>query len=138
MVYHQHGCGGGWPTPSIEYCLDAANNAKYLSSIDFNSGYHQIPCTNRAKQALAFSPGFGFPQYTWNVMPQGIKPASNCFQRTMEKMLLGAEESALPPFFDDVVIKGRSFEDHCIHVDEVFSRVEKSGFTLNALMKVAD
>ena len=75
----------GWPTPSIEHCLDAAVGSVFLSSIDFNSGYHQIPCTSDAKEALAFSPGFGFPQYTWNVMPQGIKPAANCFQRSMEK-----------------------------------------------------
>ena len=56
--------GSGWPTPSLEHCLDAAADAEFLSAIDFNSGYHQIPCTQRAKEALAFSPGFGFPQFT--------------------------------------------------------------------------
>ena len=70
----------GWPTPSIEHCLDAAAGAKYLSSTDFNSGYHQIPCMDRTKEALAFSLGYGFPQYTWHVMPQGVKPASHCCQ----------------------------------------------------------
>lgn len=123
----------GWPTPSIEHCLDAAAGVLFLSAIDFNSGYNQIPCSSRAKEALAFCPGYGFPQYTWAGMPPGIKPASHCFQRTMEKMLSGAEKSVLPPFFDDVVIKGMSFKDHCSHVDHVLSRVEKSGFTLNAL-----
>ena len=123
----------GWPTPSLEHCLDAAADVEFLSSIDFNSGYNQIPCSSRAKEALAFCPGYGFPQYTWEGMPPGIKPASHCFQRTMEKMLSGAEDSVLPPFFDDVVIKGYSFRDHLNHVDEVLSRVEKSGFTLNAL-----
>ena len=59
-------------------------NVKFHSSIDFNSGYHQIPCSVRAKEALAFSPGFGFPQYTWKVMPQGITTESHCFQRTMK------------------------------------------------------
>ena len=123
----------GWPTPSLEHCLDAAADVQYLSSIDFNSGYNQIPCTSRAQEALAFCPGYGFPQYAWEGMPMGIKPASHCFQRTMEKMLSGAEESVLPPFFDDVVIKGKSFKDHLKHVEEVLSRVERSGFTLNAL-----
>ena len=33
----------GWPTPSVEHCFDAAAGAKYLSAIDFNRGYHQIP-----------------------------------------------------------------------------------------------
>ena len=88
----------GWPTPSIDHCLDAAVGSVYLSSLDFNSGYHQIPCTPGPKQALAFSPGFGFSQYTWNVMPQGIKPAANCFQRTMEKTFTGLGNCILPPF----------------------------------------
>ena len=81
----------GWPTPSIEHCLDAAAGGKYLSAIDFNSGYHQIPCTDRAKEALAFSPGYGFPQYTWHVMPQGVKPASHCFQRMIKKNFCNLE-----------------------------------------------
>ena len=123
----------GWPTPSLEHCLDAAHDAQYLSAIDFNSGYNQIPCSERAKEALAFCPGYGFPQYTWAGMPPGIKPASHCFQRTMEKMLAGEENAVLPPFFDDVMIKGISFEDHAKNVDNVLAKVKSSGFTLNAL-----
>ena len=69
-----------WPSPSLQQCLDATADSTIFSSIDFNSGYHQIPCSDRAKQALAFSPGFGFPQLTWSRMPQGVKPASHVFQ----------------------------------------------------------
>ena len=78
----------GQPMPSIDNCLDATAGAKYLSAINFNSGYHQIPCTDRAKEALAFSPGYGFPQYTWHVMPQGVKPASHCFPTNNGEELL--------------------------------------------------
>ena len=35
----------GWPSPSLQQCLDATADSVYFSSIDFNSGYHQIPCT---------------------------------------------------------------------------------------------
>ena len=69
----------GWPTPSIENCLDAATDVEYLSSIDFNCGYNQIPCSARAKEALAFCPGYGFTQYTCVGMPPGVKPASHVF-----------------------------------------------------------
>ena len=51
-----------WPAPSLHQCLDAAAGSKFLSSIDFSSGYHQIPCTNSTKPLLAFSPGYGFGQ----------------------------------------------------------------------------
>ena len=40
------------------------------NTIDFKSGYHLIPFTESAKQAVAFSPGYKFLQLTWTVMPQ--------------------------------------------------------------------
>ena len=123
----------GWPTPSIEHCLDAAVGSVYLSSLDFNSGYHQIPCTSDAKETLAFSPGFGFPQYTWNVMPQGIKPAASCFQRSMEKTFQGLEQCILPPFYDDIMVKGTDFKTHLVNLELVLSRIRGCGYTLNAL-----
>ena len=43
-----------WPSPSIEECLDSIGNSNMFSAIDFNMGYHQIPCSDRAKQALVF------------------------------------------------------------------------------------
>ena len=123
----------GWPAPSLQECLDDASDSLYFSSIDFNSGYYQIPCTSQAEEALAFSPGYGFPQYTWTVMPQGIKNASGCFQRTMNITFQGLENKILPPYFDDVTIKGRTFSEHKSNVRDVLKAVRNAGFTLNAL-----
>ena len=123
----------GWPTPSIEHCLDAAVDSVFFSSIDFNSGYHQIPCTDRAKAALAFSPGYGFAQYTWEVMPQGVKPAASCFQRSMERSFEGLDSCILPPFYDDVTIKSGTFSGHLHNTKLILQRVRDCGFTLNAL-----
>lgn len=123
----------GWPTPSIEHCLDAAADSVYFSALDFNSGYHQIPCTDRAKDALAFSPGYGFPQYTWEVMPMGVKPAASCFQRSMEKSFDGLEACILPPFYDDVTVKSGTFVGHVHNARSVLQRVRECGFTLNVL-----
>ena len=58
----------GWPAPSVEHCLDAAVGSVYMSKLDFNNGYYQIPCSEAAKYALAFSPGIGFGQYTLNAL----------------------------------------------------------------------
>ena len=86
-----------WPSPSIDDCLEATKGTSLFSSLDFNSGYNQIPCTQRAKEALAFSPGYGFSQYTWTVMPPGVKNASGTFQKTMCKTFKGSEKCILPP-----------------------------------------
>ena len=123
----------GWSAPSLQQCLDAAAGSKYISSIDFNSGYHQIPCAERCKPLLAFSPGYGFGQWTWRVMLHDIKPASSQFQRTMEHTFADLHDCILPPFYDDVVIKGCDFAMHVSNVRKVLSRIGESGLTLNAL-----
>ena len=70
----------GLPAPFAITVLRCCPWLCSLSAINFSSGDHQIPCTDRAKHTIAFSPGYGFGQWTWNVMPQGIKPVSHTFQ----------------------------------------------------------
>ena len=122
-----------WPAPSVDHCLDAAAGSVYLSKLDFNNGYYQIPCTDSAKRALAFSPGVGFKQYTFNGMPNGAKSAASVFQQTMEKTFQGLEECILPPYYDDVNVKGRTYETHLKNARRVLQRIKDCGFTLNAL-----
>ena len=45
---------------------------------------------------LAFSPGYGYPQFTWTVMPPGVKNASGWFHRAMGKTFVGHERRILP------------------------------------------
>ena len=123
----------GWPSPSLQQCLDSVCGSLFVSSIDFNSGYHQIPCVARVKPIIAFSPGYGFSQWTWNVMLQGIKPTSYLFQWTMEQTFSDLSDCILPPFYDDVVNKGSDFQQHLSNVRRVLNRIRQSGLTLNAL-----
>ena len=123
----------GWPTPSLEQGLDAASGSNFVSSIDFNSGYHQIPCAEDCKPILAFSPGYGFGMWTWKFVPQGIKPASSHFQRIMEEKFSDLTDCFLSPFYDDIVIKGSTFNDHLSNVRKVLTRIRDTGLTLNAL-----
>ena len=113
--------------------MDSVSGSQYISSIDFNSSYHQIPCADRVKPIIAFSPGYGFGQWTWNVISQGIKPASSLFQRTMEQVFSDLNDCILPPFYDDVVIKGSNFPHHLSNVRQVLARIRQSGLTLYAL-----
>lgn len=66
-------------------------------------------------------------------MPQGIKPASSQFQRTMEQTFADLQDSILSPFYDDEVIKGRDFSNHLSNVPKVSARIRDAGLMLNAL-----
>ena len=123
----------GFPSPSLDDCLDAVGDANMFSSMDFNNGYFQIPCTDRAKRVLAFSPGYGFKQYTWKVMPQGVKTASSTFQEAMTRTFSGHEGCILPPFYDDVTIKSKGFKEHLENVKIILNDVRAAELTLNVL-----
>ena len=84
-----------------------------------NSGYRQIPCAARGQPIGAFSPDYGFGQWTWNVMLHGIKPASSLFQQTMEQTFSDLGDCILPPFYDNVCIKGSDFQQHLPYVRRV-------------------
>ena len=59
-----------YPLPRMDDCLDALSGAKYFSSIDLMSGFHQIKVAERDKEKTAFStPSGGL--YQFNVMPFG-------------------------------------------------------------------
>ena len=63
-------------------------------------------------------------------MPQGVKPAANCFQRSMEKTFEGLRSCILSPFYDDITIKGKMFKDHLHNTRLVLQRVKDYGYTL--------
>ena len=51
----------------------------------------------------------------------------------MDKTFHDLADCVLPPFYDDVNIKGKTFDEHKDNVARVLQRVRDSGFTLNAL-----
>ena len=61
--------------------LDAAAGHKFLSSMDFTSGFHQVPMAPKSKELTSFSvPGPKGGQYQFRVMPFGLKGAPATFQ----------------------------------------------------------
>ena len=51
----------------------------------------------------------------------------------MGKTFKGHENCILPPFYDDVIIKGRGFKEHLINTRIILNDIRKARFTLNAL-----
>ena len=66
-------------------------------------------------------------------MPQGIKNASGCFQRTMCKTFSNQMDKILPPYYHDITITSTSFDHHYANnVKCVLRSVRHAGFTPNA------
>ena len=117
-----------YPMPRVDDLLDRLGAAKWLTTLDLCKGYWQVPLAEETKPLTAFRTPFGFFQYT--VMPFGLKGAPATFQRLMDGVLEGAWEYA-GAYLDDVVIFSATWEEHLVHVRDVFQRIKDAGLTIN-------
>jgi hypothetical protein len=75
--------------------------------------------------------------YEWVVMPFGLKNAPAFFQRIMDSTLRTCRDFARC-CIDDVIVYGKSFEEHLTHLRATFARIRKKGVKLHPMkMKLA-
>ena len=98
-----------YAVPKIEDLFLTLNGARYFSSVDLSKAYYQVPMTERAKRASAFTTPFGL--FQWLRMPMGLKNSAPCFQRLMESVFSDMNLAELIGFLDDILIHGRTLEE---------------------------
>ena len=64
-------------------------------------------------------------------MPFGLCNAPATFQRLMDSVLAGLQWSACLVYIDDIIIMGRSFEEHLQNLQQVFERLKLAGLKLH-------
>ncbi|KAG2217577.1 hypothetical protein INT45_012433 [Circinella minor] len=73
------------PLPRIDECLERLQGAKYFTSLDLKSSYHQIKIRESDIPKTAFNTRYG--QYSWKLLPFGLCNAPPSFQALMNKVL---------------------------------------------------
>ena len=120
--------GDSFPLPNITEILDQLGNAKYFSTLDLASGYHQIPMKEEHKNRTAFSTPHG--HYEFNRMPFGLKNAPATFQRLMNTVLTGLQGLQCLVYLDDIVIYGATLKEHNERLTAVFRRLRQNNLKL--------
>jgi hypothetical protein len=97
--------------------------------VDLNMGYYAMPLDNEAKKLCVISLPWGlFLQY--QVLPQGIKPATDIFQQRMNALYHNM--SNIDTFLDNSMLLGYStFSNHLETVIEVLKRLLHPGMQIN-------
>lgn len=119
-----------YPLPRIDDVIDCLHSASYFSSVDLRSGYWQIPVDPAHKEKTAFVTPDGL--FEFNVMPFGLCNAPATFERFMDTILRGLKWEICLCYLDDVVIFGRTFEEHNTRLDIVLNCLGKAGLVLNS------
>ena len=116
--------------PRIEECFDYLSGAKYFSCLDLRSGYYQVDIEEEDKPKTAFTVGhLGF--YEFNKMPFGLSNSPATFQRLMEKVIGDLHLKECLVFLDDIIIHGRTKEEHLEWLSRVFQKLREHGLKLN-------
>ncbi|KAM8701445.1 hypothetical protein ACLKA7_000092 [Drosophila subpalustris] len=110
-----------YPLPRVHHILDQLWEAHYITSLDLKDGYSQIPIEKASRPFTAFTiPGRGL--FQWKVMPFGLHSAPATFQRALDRFA----------YLDDIIVIGKTLEEHKSNVKEVFRRQRAFAMTLRS------
>ncbi|SAL96876.1 hypothetical protein [Absidia glauca] len=102
------------PLPRIDECLEQLSGARYFSSIDLKSGYHQVRIHQEDIPKTAFTTRYG--SFEFVVLPFGLTNAPPTFQRLMNRVLGDYLDRFCLVYLDDILIYSKTKEEHMEHV----------------------
>lgn len=116
-----------FPMPRPEDLFDRLHGARYLTSLDMISGYHQVLVAKEDREKTAFSTLSG--HYEWKVMPFGLTGVPATFQRTMNAVLAPLLRKCVVVYLDDILVFSKTREEHVAHLRLVFDILREQGFS---------
>ena len=119
-----------YPLPNMDQILRKLQSARYISTLDLSSAYHQIPLEAESKPITAFTvPGMGLFQF--KRMPFGLSNAGASFQRLIDRVIGPELEPNVFSYLDDIIIVTDTFPEHLEWIRKVLKRVKEAGLTIN-------
>lgn len=118
-----------FPLPRIDDILDQLGRAKYFTTLDLMSGFHQVELEEDSKQYTAFSTPSG--HFEFNRLPFGLNISPNSFQRMMTIALSGLPPNIAFLYIDDIIVVGCSINHHIANLEKVFQNLRKHNLKLN-------
>ena len=119
-----------FPLPLVEECMDSLSGNLWYSKLDATWGYWQIKVKDEDKCKTAFTTKYGL--YQFKRMSFGLTNAPSTFSRVMNLVLRGLHWRTVLAFLDDVLVLGKTFDDHVENLAEVFDRCRQYGIKLKA------
>lgn len=113
--------------PTLEEILPQLTGAKIFSIVDAKCGYWNIELDQESSYLTTFNSPFG--RYRFLRMPFGLKMSQDVFQYKIDQTFEGCK--GVVGIADDIVVFGKSEEEHDQHLHEVMARNRATGLKLN-------
>ena len=94
--------------PKVDDTLALLTGAVYITKLDANSRFWQIPLADSSKLLITFIILFG--RYKFNKLPFGVSCAPELIQQRMSRILEGL--AGVLVLMDDVLVFGTTKEEH--------------------------
>lgn len=110
--------------------LNSFHGANFITTIDLNNAYFQIPINEEGKKYTGFT--FNGKSYVYNVLPQGLKTSVGSFSRAMDTILGPDVREFCVNYLDDLaIITTGPLEVHLEHIERVLQKLYQAGLTCN-------
>ena len=112
--------------PLISDLFASLPGGQTFSKLDLAHAYLQLQLDEESKVYTTITTQKGW--YCYNRLPFGISSTPATFQRTMETILQGLPHTCI--YIDDILVTGRTQEEHLHNLDKVLTRLKNAGFRL--------
>ena len=123
-----------YPMTVMEEILPQLAKAKTFTVIDVKSGYWHVVLDNESSHLTTFGTPKG--RYRWVRLPFGISVAADIFQKKLDEVLVGLENTAR--IVDDIIVWGdgdtevEAQQSHDHHLERLMQRITRANVHLNA------
>ena len=115
-----------YPLPRIEDLYATLAGGQKFTKIDLSHAYSQVELDSKSQDCTTIATHVGLFQYTR--LPFGINSAPAIFQRIIDNMVKDVPNTCA--YLDDILITGRSEEEHLRTLQIIFKRLKDNGFNL--------
>ena len=113
--------------PTVDEVLHNLNQSTVFSKLDLKWGYHQLELHPDSRSITTFTTHCGL--YRYKHLMFGINSAPELYQHVIQQTLQGCEGVA--NISDDIIVHGRSTEEHNKRLQQVLERLKEKNQTLN-------
>ena len=110
-----------YPLPKPDDIFATLSGGQHFTTLDLSHAYNQLLLDEESRKFVTINTHKGLYQYTR--LPFGIASA---FQRTMDTILQGTA-----CYIDDIIVTGKSDDEHLAHLEEVLKRLLRHGVHVN-------